>query len=59
MADEAYDAVMPAKAGADETDEADKADGAVEANVTDKADSLSDPTTLNSQFGDYKTQNFF
>ncbi len=32
MADEAYDAVMPAKANADETNEADKADGAIDAN---------------------------
>ncbi len=32
MADEAYDAVMPAEADADETNEANKADGAVDAN---------------------------
>ncbi len=38
MADEAYDAVMPAKVNADETNKAHKADGAIEANVTNRAD---------------------
>ncbi len=37
MADEAYDAVMPAEANADKTDEANKTDGAVDANKTNAA----------------------
>ncbi len=41
MADEAYDAVMPAKANADETNEADKADGAVDANKANAAEKAS------------------
>ncbi len=32
MVDEAYDAVMPAEADADETNKADKADGVVDSN---------------------------
>ncbi len=37
MADEAYDAVMPAEVDADETNEADKADDAVDANKANAA----------------------
>ncbi len=38
MADEAYDTVMPTEANADETEEADKADGAVDANKANAAE---------------------